>query len=159
LAEFYHPGTDYHIRVGSRYYKAPELLVGFKQYDYSLDMWSVGCMLAAMIFRREHFFRGSDNDDQLLKIMKTLGTDEFDSYLKEYSIHFETDLESLLRNYSKQSWERFIHAENKQYASTEAMDLLDKLLRYDHRERLTARESQAHPYFSENAPAALNNHP
>lgn len=48
LAEFYHPGTDYHIRVGSRYYKAPELLVGYKQYDYSLDMWSVGCMFASM---------------------------------------------------------------------------------------------------------------
>jgi len=49
LAEFYHPGTDYHIRVGSRYYKGPELLVGYKRYDYSLDMWSVGCMLASMV--------------------------------------------------------------------------------------------------------------
>ena len=49
LAEFYHPDTEYHIRVGSRYYKAPELLVGYKQYDYSLDLWSVGCMLASMV--------------------------------------------------------------------------------------------------------------
>ena len=49
LAEFYHPDTEYHIRVGSRYYKAPELLVGYKKYDYSLDMWSVGCMLASMV--------------------------------------------------------------------------------------------------------------
>lgn len=49
LAEFYHPGTDYHIRVGSRYYKGPELLVGYKRYDYSLDMWSVGCMLASLV--------------------------------------------------------------------------------------------------------------
>jgi casein kinase II subunit alpha len=53
LAEFYHPGTPYHIRVGSRYYKAPELLVGYKQYDYSLDLWSTGCMLASMV--REAF--------------------------------------------------------------------------------------------------------
>ena len=49
LAEFYHPGTEYHIRVGSRYYKGPELLVGYKRYDYSLDMWSVGCMLASLV--------------------------------------------------------------------------------------------------------------
>lgn len=49
LAEFYHPDTDYHIRVGSRYYKGPELLVNMKKYDYSLDMWSVGCMLASMV--------------------------------------------------------------------------------------------------------------
>lgn len=31
--------------------------------------------------------------------------------------------------------------------STELFDLLDKLLRYDHQERLTAREAMAHPYF------------
>lgn len=49
LAEFYHPNTEYHIRVGSRYYKGPELLVGYKRYDYSLDMWSVGCMLASLV--------------------------------------------------------------------------------------------------------------
>jgi casein kinase II subunit alpha len=57
LAEFYHPGTDYHIRVGSRYYKAPELLVGYKQYDYSLDMWSVGCMFASMVRRSILLYR------------------------------------------------------------------------------------------------------
>jgi len=148
LAEFYHPGTEYHIRVGSRYYKAPELLVGYKRYDYSLDMWSVGCMFASMIFRREHFFRGADNDDQLLKIMKTLGTDLFDVYLKTYNIHFEVDIEALLKNYPKQPWARFILADNPMQVSLEAQDLLDKLLRYDHRERLTAREAQAHAYFN-----------
>ncbi|KAG6841866.1 Homeobox protein HD-6 [Blastosporella zonata] len=148
LAEFYHPGTEYHIRVGSRYYKAPELLVGYKQYDYSLDLWSVGCMFASMIFRREHFFRGSDNNDQLLRILKTLGTEQFDAYLRKYNIHFETDLESLLTNYAKLSWSRFITADNQPLASVEAMDLLDKLLKYDHQERLTAREAQAHVFFN-----------
>jgi len=148
LAEFYHPGTEYHIRVGSRYYKAPELLVGYKRYDYSLDMWSVGCMFASMIFKREHFFRGSDNDDQLLKIMKTLGTENFDLYLKAYGIHFETDLESLLRNYPKQPWLRFVTPDNQPQASPEALDLLEKLLKYDHRARLTAREAQGHAYFN-----------
>ena len=54
LAEFYHPDTEYHIRVGSRYYKGPELLVGYKKYDYSLDMWSVGCMLASMVRLSPH---------------------------------------------------------------------------------------------------------
>jgi serine/threonine protein kinase len=49
LAEFYHPGTDYNVRVASRYFKGPELLVDFQQYDYSLDMWSLGCMFASMV--------------------------------------------------------------------------------------------------------------
>ncbi|KAJ7593633.1 kinase-like domain-containing protein [Mycena floridula] len=148
LAEFYHPQQDYHIRVGSRYYKAPELLVGYKKYDYSLDLWSVGCMFASMIFRKEHFFRGSDNDDQLLKILKTLGTEKFDQYLQKYDIHFETEHEPLLSNYPKQPWTRYITLDSHALASAEALDLLEKLLRYDHGERLTAQEAQSHVYFN-----------
>ena len=49
LAEFYHPGTEYNVRVASRYFKGPELLVDFQEYDYSLDMWSLGCMFASMV--------------------------------------------------------------------------------------------------------------
>jgi len=49
LAEFYHAGQEYNVRVASRYYKGPELLVGLRDYDYSLDMWSLGCMLGAMV--------------------------------------------------------------------------------------------------------------
>ena len=77
LAEFYHPGQEYNVRVASRsdnnimanliapltpdicrYFKGPELLVDYQMYDYSLDMWSLGCMLASMIFRKEPFFHG-----------------------------------------------------------------------------------------------------
>ena len=37
----------------------------FQMYDYSLDMWSLGCMFASMIFRKEPFFHGHDNYDQV----------------------------------------------------------------------------------------------
>ena len=50
LAEFYHPGQEYNVRVASRYFKGPELLVDLQDYDYSLDMWSLGCMFAGMVF-------------------------------------------------------------------------------------------------------------
>ena len=70
LAEFYHAGQEYNVRVASRYFKGPELLVDFQEYDYSLDMWSLGCMFAGMIFMREPFFHGHDNNDQLVKIAK-----------------------------------------------------------------------------------------
>lgn len=99
LAEFYHPSQEYNVRVASRYFKGPELLVdyqvgalspprphgrhpfsdetlkraawremglvAFQMYDYSLDMWSLGCMLASMIFQKEPFFHGQDNYDQV----------------------------------------------------------------------------------------------
>ena len=34
------------MRVASRYFKGPELLVDLQDYDYSLDLWSLGCMFA-----------------------------------------------------------------------------------------------------------------
>lgn len=42
-----------------------------------------------------------------------------------------------------------MHSENQHLVSTEALDFLDKLLRYDHQTRLTAREAMEHPYFCE----------
>jgi casein kinase II subunit alpha len=49
LAEFYHPEMEYNVRVASRYFKGPELLTDKKIYDYSLDIWSLGCMFASMV--------------------------------------------------------------------------------------------------------------
>ena len=57
-----------------------------------------------------------------------------------------------VRRHSRKRWERFVHSENELLVSPEALDFLDKLLRYDHQERLTAREAMDHPYFSELRP-------
>jgi casein kinase II subunit alpha len=39
--------------VATRFYKGPELLCDIRDYDYSLDIWGVGCMLAAFLFRKQ----------------------------------------------------------------------------------------------------------
>ncbi|WFD43176.1 non-specific serine/threonine protein kinase [Malassezia psittaci] len=148
LAEFYHPYTEYNVRVASRYFKGPELLVDFQEYDYSLDMWSLGCMFASMIFRKEPFFHGHDNYDQLVKICKVLGTDGLFAYLQKYSIKLDPHYDGILGRYQRKPWPRFVTPENERYVSDEALDFLDKLLRYDHQERLTAMEAQQHPYFA-----------
>ena len=64
LAEFYKPGGRYMVRVASRHFKGPELLLGNDQYDVALDMWSAGCVLAGLLFKREPFFRGNDHFDR-----------------------------------------------------------------------------------------------
>jgi len=51
--------------------------------------------------------------------------------------------------HSRKRWERFVHSENEHLVSSEALDFLDKLLRYDHQDRLTAGEAMEHPYFCE----------
>ncbi|KAM3386147.1 hypothetical protein ACQJBY_009662 [Aegilops geniculata] len=130
-----------------RYFKGPELLVDLQDYDYSLDMWSLGCMFAGMIFRKEPFFYGHDNHDQLVKIAKVLGTDGLNAYLNKYRIELDPQLEALVGRHSRKPWSKFINADNQHLVSPEAIDFLDKLLRYDHQDRLTAREAMAHPYF------------
>ncbi|MPC12938.1 Casein kinase II subunit alpha [Portunus trituberculatus] len=147
LAEFYHPNQEYNVRVASRYFKGPELLVDYQMYDYSLDMWSLGCMLASMIFRKEPFFHGHDNYDQLVRIAKVLGTEELYEYVEKYQIELDPRFNDILGRHSRKRWERFVHSENQHLVSPEALDFLDKLLRYDHQERLTAHEAMEHPYF------------
>ncbi|TID16992.1 casein kinase II subunit alpha [Venturia nashicola] len=147
LAEFYHQGTEYNVRVASRYFKGPELLVDFQEYDYSLDMWSLGAMFASMIFRKEPFFHGNSNSDQLVKIAKVLGTEDLFDYLDKYDIELDAQYDDILGRFPKKSWHSFINQDNTRFVSNEAIDFLDKLLRYDHQERLTAKEAMAHPYF------------
>jgi casein kinase II subunit alpha len=148
LAEFYHPNTEYNVRVASRYFKGPELLVDFQEYDYSLDMWSLGAMFASMIFRKEPFFHGTSNTDQLVKIAKVLGTDELLEYMDRYDIELDAQYDDILGRFMRRPWHSFITDSNQHLVTPEAIDFLDKLLRYDHQERLTAKEAMDHPYFN-----------
>lgn len=120
------------MRVASRYFKGPELLVDFQEYDYSLDMWSLGAMFASMIFRKEPFFHGNSNSDQLVKIAKVLGTDDLFDYLDKYEIELDAQYDDILGRFQKKPWHSFVTSENQRFVSNEAIDFLDKLLRYDH---------------------------
>merc|ERR1719174_72248 len=138
LAEFYHPEREYNVRVASRYFKGPELLVDFQEYDYSLDMWSLGAMFASMIFRKEPFFHGQDNYDQLVRIAKVLGTDELQEYLSKYNIKLGRQFDGVIGRHARKPWDSFISVRCQHLISAEALDFVDKLLRYDHNERPTA---------------------
>lgn len=146
LAEYYHPGTEYNVRVASRYFKGPELLVDYRLYDYSLDMWSFGCMLASMVFMKEPFFHGKSNTDQLVQIVRVLGSKNFKKYLEKYNVSLGEEYEDI-GYYNKRQWVRFMNENNKDLVSQEFLDLIDRLLRYDHQERLTAKEAMKHAYF------------
>lgn len=148
LAEFYHRGTDFNVRVASRYHKSPELLVNLQQYDYSLDLWPVGAMIAAIVFKKEPFFKGDSNNDQLVKIAKVLGTKDLLAYVNKYGVKLSSDYDSILGNYPRRSWESFVNSANVQLAEAPyVVDLIDHLLCYDHQLRLTAKEAMSHPFF------------
>lgn len=61
--------TDY---VATRWYRAPELLVGDTHYGKAIDIWAVGCLFAEMV-TGDPLFPGESDIDQLYKIIKMLG--------------------------------------------------------------------------------------
>lgn len=79
--------------------------------------------------------------------MQVLGTEELYEYLDRYQIELDPRFNDILGRHSRKRWERFVHSENQHLVTSEAIDFLDKLLRYDHMERLTAKEAMQHPYF------------
>ena len=76
-----------------------------------------------------------------------LGTEELYEYLDKYQIELDPRFSDILGRHSRKRWERFVHSQNQHLVSPEALDFLDKLLRYDHQERLTAMEAMEHAYF------------
>jgi casein kinase II subunit alpha len=95
-------------------------------------MWSLGAMFASMIFRKEPFFHGNSNSDQLVKIAKVLGTEDLFDYLDKYEIELDAQYDDILGRFPKKNWHSFVNSENQRFVSNEAIDFLDKLLRYDH---------------------------
>jgi len=148
LAEFYHLHTPMNVRVASRYYKGPELLLEYQLYDYSLDIWSLGCMLAGMVFIKEPFFRGSDNYDQLLKIARVLGTDAVFIYVNKYNIELDPNLDRMLDDYPPKPLDRFVTQKCEHLCDPHTLDLLEKMLVIDHANRILPKECFNHPYYT-----------
>ena len=77
--------------MATRYYKAPELLVNDTKYNYSIDVWALGCMFAGMLFKIRTLFKGEDNQDQLAKIVGILGIEGLREYLRTYRINLPSE--------------------------------------------------------------------
>ena len=119
-----------------------------QDYDYALDMWSLGCMFAGMIFRKEPFFNGHDNYDQLVRIAKVLGTDELYAYLSKYSHRAGSAPGEPHRAPQPQAVEQIRQRRQPAPRELGGDRLPGQAARYDHQERLTSREAQDEPYFA-----------
>eukprot|EP00483_Globobulimina_turgida_P002908 UN02913 len=110
-------------------------------------MWAFGCMFAGIIFGKNYFFHGKDFPAQLQKIIQCLGRDKFNQFIAKYKIKVPRFAINY-RHYSRKKWRKYIDAKtNKKFLGDNALDLLDRLLRFDPNERLTAKEAMKHKYF------------
>jgi len=155
LAEFYFPEKKYNIRVASRYFKAPELLLDLRygsinrHHGYGLDMWSLGCLVAGILFKKDPFLRGSDNFSQLGEIVKLLGKKDLLDYCEKYNLIIDPFYlhEMNKKSYEKKELNNFINNDNSHLANKNNIDFIEKLLKYDHNERMTAKEAMTHKWF------------
>ncbi|KAK5081420.1 Casein kinase II subunit alpha' [Knufia obscura] len=148
LSNYYDPDYSYGTSVGSRFWRAPELLINYEWYNPSSDIWAVGCMMAGLIFEKEPFFRGRSNDvNQLVQIAKILGTEGLFKWIDKYGLDLGEEFDDIKGLYLRQTWESQVYWQSRRRVGDDAFDLLSKLLVYDHNGRLTATEAMNHRYF------------
>uniref|UniRef100_A0A803YCZ7 mitogen-activated protein kinase n=1 Tax=Meleagris gallopavo TaxID=9103 RepID=A0A803YCZ7_MELGA len=126
--------------VVTRWYRAPEVILNWMHYTQTVDIWSVGCIMAEMIMGRP-LFRGNDHLDQLKEIMKITGTPSQDFVQKLKSQEAKNYIKSLPKVQKKD------FASVLKHASPLAVNLLENMLVLDAEERVTAAEALMHPYF------------
>ncbi|KAM3136216.1 hypothetical protein pb186bvf_011675 [Paramecium bursaria] len=132
--------------VETRWYRAPELLVSFKNYTPAVDMWSVGCILAELLLRKP-FLRGDSTKRQVKLIFELLGTPS-EQYIQSFP---DEKVQNNLRKVIKETGpKQGIPLESLfKNASKNAIDLLRRLLTFDYKQRITVQQALEHPYLSQ----------
>lgn len=127
--------------VCSRYYRAPELILGATKYSTSVDLWSGGCVLAEM-FLMQPLFTGKDGINQLVEIIKVLGTPN-PAELKGMNPNYP-DYEFTPR-VRPLPWEKVFRG----WTPREANDLVSMLLRYDPASRVPPLHAMQQNFFDQ----------
>jgi len=129
--------TEY---VATRWYRAPEIMLTFKQYTKAIDVWSVGCILAEMLSGKP-LFPGRDYHHQLTLILDVLGTPTLDEFYAITTRRSRDYIRALPFRKKKPFAQLFPNA------NPLAIDFLTKTLTFDPKKRITTEEALAHPYL------------
>ncbi len=146
--------TEY---VATRWYRAPEIMLSFQSYTKasqylkapflepfslpsSVDVWSVGCILAELLGGRP-FFKGRDYVDQLNQILHYLGTPNEETLSRIGSPRAQ----EYVRNLPFMA--KVLFQKLFPQANPDALDLLDKMLAFDPSSRISVEEALEHRYL------------
>lgn len=146
----------------SRYYRAPELILASEKYDFSIDIWAVGCILFELLVKTP-MFPGESEGLQILEMQQILGppSDQelknLENYFLESSVHefFERickleknqklDIQKMLMS-SSAFYKHHIYSEQD---LKDATDMITKCLKWVPTDRITALEAINHPFCQE----------
>lgn len=134
------PVNTFSNEVVTLWYRAPDVLLGSRTYNTSIDIWSAGCIMAEMYTGRP-LFPGTTNEDQIVRIFRIMGTPtertwpgitQFPEYKPTFQMYATQDLRSIL------------HA-----IDPTGIDLLQRMLQLRPELRISAAEALQHPWFND----------
>ena len=132
------PVNTFSNEVVTLWYRAPDVLLGSRTYNTSIDIWSAGCIMAEMYTGRP-LFPGSTNEDELQKIFRLMGTpserswpgiSQFPEYKPNFHIYATQDLRLILPQIDQQG-----------------LDLLGRMLQLRPEMRISAKDALNHAWF------------
>lgn len=133
--------------IASRYYRAPELVMGCQHYTPSIDVWAAGCVIAEMLMAGMPLFVGNTSAGQLTAIIKVLGLptrEDLSAFDRDQTVriagHQSTPLEAVL----------------PKHTPDDLLALLKSIFVYDPRKRPTAERILSHRCFDELFTGAKN---
>ncbi|CUM56201.1 uncharacterized protein AC631_03641 [Debaryomyces fabryi] len=135
------PSVSY---ICSRYYRAPELIIGCSIYTTKIDIWGLGCVIAEM-FLGKPIFQGESPQSQLKEISKLLGP-------PSKTFFFNNNPKYRGNMYTNKLFSCTVEERFKQIFSNsppDAIDLLMKILVYEPEKRASPRRVLCHPFFHE----------
>jgi glycogen synthase kinase 3 beta len=116
--------------ITSRHYRAPELIFGATGYSHAIDIWSAGCTIAEL-FLGEPLFQGESGIDQLVEIIKVLGTPTRDQIhsMNKFYMAVEWNFPFI----GDHDWSKIFSAKR---TSAIAIDLISQMVRYEPNRRI-----------------------
>lgn len=131
--------------VVTLWYRSPDVLCGNQHYGKSVDVWSLGCILAELASPEiQPPFSGSDPADTLRKIFELLGSPTPDNWEQAESFENYAKLTAGLKHYEPESLE-----DKYPKLNASGLELLLQCWIYDHTRRITAEDAMKHSYWDD----------
>jgi mitogen-activated protein kinase 15 len=132
--------TEY---VSTRWYRAPELIIGSNQYNEGVDMWAVGCIVGEL-YGGKPLFPGSSTLDQMERVVAFTGPPSASDIAAMHSEFAETMIANLTYNQPRMTLKQKLPM-----ADADTIDFMQKLLMFNPDHRIPVIAALDHPFVAQ----------